>query len=94
MPDTDPVMRRAADVLAARLSEEELVLLGPSSERYVGLDPVAADVWAALETPARVSQIAATLAEAYDAPPDRIAADIAPMLAELEREGLVERDDA
>ncbi|MFT7028169.1 MAG: hypothetical protein ACJAVS_002404, partial [Paracoccaceae bacterium] len=69
MPDTDPVMRRAADVLAAQLSEEELVLLGPSSERYVGLDPIAADVWAALETPRSLSQIAAALAEAYDAPP-------------------------
>jgi hypothetical protein len=93
MPDHDPLMRRCADVLAARLSEEELVLLGPDSERYVGLDPVGADIWAALETPRSLSQIAAALAEIYDAPPALIAADIAPMLHRLEGEGLVERDD-
>ena len=92
MPADDPMIRRSPDVLAAQLSEAELVLLGPQSERYVGLDPIAADVWAALETPRTLSQIAQSLAAHYNAPPDRIAADIAPMLERLEQEGLVERD--
>jgi pyrroloquinoline quinone biosynthesis protein D len=93
MPQDDPLYRRKTDVLAAQLSEAELVLLGPASERYVGLDPVAADVWAALDVPRTVAQLAAALAARYDAPPDQIAADIAPMLAQLEDEGLVERGD-
>jgi fructose-specific component phosphotransferase system IIB-like protein len=93
MPQDDPLFRRKTDVLAAQLSEAELVLLGPASERYVGLDPVAADVWAALETPRTLLQLAAALAEDYDAPPVRIAADIAPMLDQLVDEGLIERDD-
>jgi hypothetical protein len=93
MPQDDPLFRRKTDVLAAQLSEAELVLLGPASERYVGLDPVAADVWAALDVPRTLAQLAAALAAQYDAPPDQIAADIAPMLAQLEDEGLVERGD-
>jgi hypothetical protein len=91
MPQDDAVYSRKADILAAQLSEAELVLLGPASERYVGLDPVAADVWAALETPRTLADLAAVLAAQYDAPPERIAADIAPMLAQLVDEGLLER---
>lgn len=91
MPQDDPLYRRKTDVLAAQLSEAELVLLGPDSERYVGLDPVAADVWAALEVPRNLADLAAALAEQYNAPPERIAADIAPMLDQLVDEGLLER---
>lgn len=94
MPQHDPQFSRKTDVLAAQLSEAELVLLGPDSERYVGLDPVAADVWAALEVPRTLTELAAALAEQYNAPPERIAADIAPMLAQLVDEGLLERTPA
>ncbi len=94
MPQHDPRFSRRPDVLAAELSEAELVLLGPDSERYVGLDPVAADVWAALSEPRTLDELTAVLAEQYDAPPERIAADVAPMLAQLVDEGLVERSSA
>ena len=91
---TDPVYRRRPGAMEARLGAEELVLLGPDGDRYVGLDPVAADVWAALETPRTRAALAEALAAIYDAPAAAIAADIGDMLEELEAEGLIERAEA
>ncbi|MGG7566073.1 PqqD family protein [Rhodovulum sp. DZ06] len=95
MTDPDaPLFRRRPGAMEARLGPEELVLLGPDGSRYVGLDAVAADVWAALEQPRTLAQVAEALAESYDAAPERIAGDIAEMLEVLEAEGLVERGGA
>ena len=85
------LIRRAEGVLEARLSEDELVLLGPDSEVYVGLDRIAADIWGRLAEPKALDALAAELAEAYDAPAETIAADIAPVIAELIAEGLLAR---
>lgn len=91
MPIDDPLFRRLPDALEARLGPEEVVLLSPGGERYLGLDGVACDVWAALEAPARRSEVAERLAVDYDAPAARIAEDLVEMFALLEAEGLIER---
>lgn len=89
---TGPLLyRRIPGALEARLGPEELVLFGGRGERYVGLDPVAADVWEAMAEPGSLEQLAARLAESYDAPPETIAADLPEMLETLEAEGLIER---
>ena len=90
----DPIYRRRPGALEARLGPEELALLGPDGSRYLGLDPVASDVWAALEAPGTRAEIAMRLAQDYDADPQTIAADIGDMLALLEEEGLIEQAGA
>ena len=89
-----PTWRRRPGAMEARLGAEELVLLGPDGARYVALDPVAADVWAALEVPRSRAALAAHLAGIYDAPAAQIAEDIGEMLALLEAEGLIEQAEA
>lgn len=91
MTAPDPVLARAEAVMEAQLSERELVLLGPDSEEYFGLDAIAADVWRRLERPATFPDLVADLARDYDAPAETIAADLAPLIDELVAGGLLER---
>ncbi len=77
---SEEVLRRRPGVLEARVSEEELVLLGPDSEEYFGLDSIAADIWERLERPMSREALVELLAQDYDAPRDRIAQDLRPAL--------------
>lgn len=90
----DDTLRRRPDVVEARISERELVLLGPDSHDYFGLDPVAADVWTRLAQPMTFGALVADLAGAYDAAPATIAEDVAPMIEDLVAGGLLLRDAA
>jgi hypothetical protein len=93
----EATLRRRDGVTEARISEREVVLLGPDAEDYLGLDPVAADVWDRLARPTTFGALVAALADDYDAAPERIAEDVAPMIEDLVAGGLVERgpgDDA
>lgn len=91
---TRQVLSRAPDVMEARVSEEELVLLGPESEDYVGLDAVGADVWGRLAEPAEFEALVADLARDYDAEPETIAQDLRPMIDTLLEAGLLVRERA
>lgn len=88
---SEDLLSRAKGVLEARVSEDELVLLGPEAEDYVGLNAVAADVWGRLERPASFPALVAALAEDYDAPPETIAQDLAPVIETLVETGLLQR---
>ena len=77
-------------VLARRL-EQETVLLDLDSGHYFDLDETGARVWAALAAEESPADLVAAFAEEFDAPRETIAADIAGLLGELERAGLVVR---
>lgn len=83
-------LRRRPGVLEARIGPEELVLLGPETRTYLGLDEVGADIWEKLAAPLTRAELAEALSEDYDAPPERIEADIAPFLAVLIEDGVIE----
>tara|TARA_B100002003_G_scaffold195413_1_gene185235 strand:- start:264 stop:548 length:285 start_codon:yes stop_codon:yes gene_type:complete len=83
------LLSRSEGVLEARVSDDELVLLGPESEEYFGLDAIASDVWERLQAPMTLGALVAALAEDYDAPPERIAADLEPAVASLVEGGLL-----
>ncbi len=59
------------------------ILLDLSRERYYGLDEVGTRVWALLEEGAQVRAIVACLGEEYDAPRERLEADVADILRYL-----------
>lgn len=86
----DDMLSRRPGVMEARISEDELVLLGVGSESYYGLDAIASDVWGRLEAPMRFADLVAALAAEYDAPPETIAADLGPTLSSLSEGGLIE----
>ncbi|MGH3371757.1 MAG: PqqD family protein [Nocardioidaceae bacterium] len=83
----EPVYGRG-DVLWRR-TYDRVVLLLPGSGEFVTLKGTGCDLWAALEAPGSLGELAERLAEAYGAPVAQIAADIAPVIDELGRCGAV-----
>jgi hypothetical protein len=83
----EPVYRRA-DVLWRR-TYDRVVLLVPTSGESVTLQATGCDLWAALEEPGSVGELAERLAVAYGAPVEQIASDIAPVIEALRRYGAV-----
>lgn len=88
---TGRMLTRREGVVEARVSDTELVLLGPDSTDYFGLDAIAADIWGRLAEPCSVEALVADLARDYDAPEATIAADVEPVLNELVDGGLLTR---
>ena len=75
--------------MLAHKGEVELVLLDPEDGSYYTLDEVGARIWELADGTRTAEQIAATLAEEFDAPLERIRADLLELLAELTASGLV-----
>ena len=68
----------------------EAVLLDLSSERYFGLDPIGTRIWQLLVDAPSLQQVHATLCGEFDAPAERIQADLLALVQELAVAGLVE----
>jgi hypothetical protein len=82
-----PVYRRG-EVLWRR-TYDRVVILMPASGEVVTLQATACDLWAVLEEPGSLGEVANRLAALYDAPFEQIASDVAPVLEELKRRGAV-----
>lgn len=81
---------RAEHVMAAG-EEGRMVLLDPSGGEYFGLDEVGVRIWDLLPAHPTPAALAERLTEEYDAPRERLEADAAAFLGELDRLGLVVR---
>ena len=77
---------RRDDVLWRR-SLDAVILLPSGADEPVTLPDTGAIVWDLLEEPATFDDLVATLAEVYGAEAGVIAADITPLLAELQSLG-------
>jgi hypothetical protein len=66
-----------------------LVLLNPERDSFIGLDSVAKEVWALMESPSSVEEICRRMSEQFDATPEQIEADVVPFLSALHDEGLI-----
>jgi hypothetical protein len=75
-------------VVCAEL-DGEAILLNIDTGLYFGLDPVGTTIWNALTGGATAEEIAAQVAEQFDAPLDQILADVREFLALLSEKGLV-----
>lgn len=76
--------------VVSRRAEETVILLDPASGEYFTLDDVGGRIWELCDGSRTVDQIAAVLADEYDAPVDRIRADALELLTELRESQLVE----
>jgi hypothetical protein len=70
------------DVLFRRV-KDEAVLLNLKTEMYLGLDPVATRIWAALEGSPSIQHAYERLLEEYDVEPDVLRRDIEQLLQDL-----------
>ena len=90
---TEARYRRCADVDESQVGER-MVLYHAGRERAVILNPSGTRVWSMLEQPRSVADLAAGLREAYpEVDASQAEADVKDYLAELQNEGVVERDD-
>jgi len=71
----------------------EAAILNLKTGYYFGLDPVCAEIWRMRGVPRRFSEIADAIASAYDVEPDRCERDLAALLGDLYKHGLIETCD-
>jgi len=72
------------------MGEEESVLLNVQSEEYYSLNEVGTRTWELIDGQATVEEIAAKLAEEYEAPLPDIEADVRALLQDLRQQGLLD----
>jgi hypothetical protein len=83
------VVCRSSQVVSERFESETLVL-EPVDDRYVRLNGTGSILWAAMESPARVSDLADVLARECRVSGDRARADVVAFVGALGARGLVE----
>jgi coenzyme PQQ biosynthesis protein PqqD len=77
---------RRGEHIVARRGDDAVILLDPDSGHYYTLDDVGGRIWELCDGSRSVDEIADLLAAEYDAPAERIRADVIELLSEL-REG-------
>ncbi len=82
-------VRPAKNVLCRGVAGES-VLLDAASGSYFGLDEVGARIWALLAAGEPLERIVTVLAGEYDAPEERLRADLLALVEELAANRLVE----
>ena len=82
------VVVRTPGLLTAPV-DDEIVILNPARDNYVGLSASGRTIWGLIEQPSEVAEICRLLNQEYDATPGQIAADVLPFLAGLAAEGVV-----
>lgn len=69
--------------------DSSVILLSIESGKYFGLNPIAQEIWRAIERPTRVADLVERLAKAYDADTETISRDVLALIAKLVQHGLV-----
>jgi hypothetical protein len=82
-------VRRKDDVLFQEL-QDEAVLLNLTTGVYFGLDPVGTRIWQLFAEREVLADIAHAIVREYHVTEDRCAEDLLTLIADLDREGLVQ----
>jgi hypothetical protein len=80
--------------IAAKIFDDEVVMINLSTGLYYSLDGVGCLVWALLEQGCAAPTMAAAIATRFGVPLSRAAEDLEALLAKLEAEGLIARGPA
>ncbi len=83
------MVRRKKDFAGTRL-DDELVLLDPDGERYVNLNPVAAEIWDIIADPVGFQQLIERLTETYDIDAGTCKTEVASFLKKLNELKLID----
>jgi hypothetical protein len=71
----------------------ELMMLNVEQGAYYSLDPIAANIWGLIDSPARVQDIVAALQARYAVSLEECQADVLLFLAKLHENGMIELDN-
>ncbi|MCB2264371.1 MAG: PqqD family peptide modification chaperone [Candidatus Thiosymbion ectosymbiont of Robbea hypermnestra] len=80
---------RVPDWIAVRTEGEDLILLDFSDDTPYRLEGIGAECWRLLAAGLSVTEIAERLATTYDAPRERVSADVSALIADLRESGLL-----
>lgn len=90
MPLTsDSVVKRTSGLMTTPL-HDEIVILNPLRDNYIGLDEIGRRIWDLLTGPTRIDRLCQQVAQEYQGDPLQIPADLIAFLNELHGEGLLE----
>lgn len=92
MNPTDTVQARP-DVVSSELGDGA-ALLDLNSSMYFSVNAVGACVWRAMERPVTLTELARIVSESFEISPDDCQSDVATLVSQLRRNGLVEVVDA
>ena len=85
-PDTAVV---ASDRQLSTTLAEDVIILGLDDSMYYGLNGAGARIWELLQTPRTIAEIVDTITTEFDATPERVAADLDVLIADLQSRGLI-----
>lgn len=88
-PDPSTVVSRGKRALAEQVAGET-VLLDAEGDVYLRLNPSGTRLWAALESPATVAELAAVLERRYGLEPQTALADTVAFVTAMSDRGLIE----
>lgn len=87
------IIRRAGQWMTAQVGDE-LLMMSPEHERYIGLTEVGAHIWSLLDTPISVDDLCTRLLAEFDATPEQVRTESEDFLKELVKHGAVTLDPA
>lgn len=85
----DQAYRRSPATLSADVGKD-FVALNVEKGHCYGMEQVAAEVWSLLEQPFNLSQLCEQLIERYEVEPETCRREVADLLRQFQREGLIE----
>jgi hypothetical protein len=83
------VVKRNAALLSTRV-DNDIFILNPVRDNYIGLDEIGRRVWDLIEAPISVDHLSRQMAKEYQGDLPQIPADMIAFLNELNDEGLLE----
>jgi hypothetical protein len=83
------VIVASKDQVSTNLSGEA-VILGMRDGVYYGLDPIGARIWALVQAPRAIDEVASTITAEYDVSRERALADLLALAGQLMERGLLE----
>jgi hypothetical protein len=71
---------------------DELLMMSPEHEHYIGLTEVGAHIWSLVETPISFEELCARLLAEFDATPEQVRTESQDFLKELAKHGAITLD--
>lgn len=87
----DPIVRRRGGLIEAEV-DGEMVALHVDNGTCYGFNATATRIWSLIEEPQRLSELRDRLLDEYEVAPSECEAQLRELLAELEKDGLIELD--
>jgi len=89
----ETVVERSPGLQAARISENEMVILGHTSDFYLGIDETGMAIWDQLDSTKSIGEIIDAMTGIYDGETQLIEKDVLVFVEQLLNEGVLRAHD-